>query len=267
MDSQSQNSQEVPTRKVLYEVRSNFNHISVVEEFPIRKLIFGSGCMCSEQSAINILEPHKNVFDFTLLAMHSFLFIQEPSDILVVGLGGGVIPTQIAKYFINANVDVIEIDPEIISVAKSFFDFKETDQMKIIEGDAFEIISVCKKKYDIVILDAFFANYIPFHLMSQEFLQYVFCVSKDVSVIASNLCNIHPSFNSQINTMISVFGDDMYHLDGPRNPFTTVIYSVMGGVKPIKVTKMMCHFLGIQPAPVVMTEEIKSAKIFSLMNP
>jgi len=266
MDKLNQNRQEIQCPQILYEVESNFNHIQVVEEFPIRKLLFGNGCLCSEQSAINIEKNHENVFDYSILAMHSFLFVREPTDILVVGLGGGVVPRQIAHYFINANVDVVEIDPEVVNVAKSFFFFEETDKIKVHIGDAFALLSVNNKKYDMIILDAFSSRYIPFHLMSKEFFQYVYCVSKDESIIASNVCHVHPSFNSQINTMRYVFGDDMYRLDGPRNPYSTFVYSVRGGLKPIKVSKDMCHFLGIQPEPLKITEEIKSAKIFSLMS-
>lgn len=256
---------EIVIPKTLYELQSNYNNIRVVEEGSIRKLVFGDSGLCHEQSAINVEKLHENVFDYSLLAMHSFLFIPDPERVLVVGLGGGVLPRQISYYFINTQVDVIEIDPEIISVAKEFFFFEETDKIKIYNGDAYAVLSVLKDKYDIIILDAFSSNYIPFHLMSKEFYAYVLCNCKEESVVASNVCNWHPSFLSQINTMASVFGQNIYRLDGSRNVMTSLLYAVMGGLKPIKIAKTMCHFLGVQPEPIVMTDEIKSAKIFSLI--
>lgn len=250
---------------VLFETKTDFHDVKVIEENSIRKLIFGNG-FCSEQSAINLLEPHKHVFDYTLLAMHTLLFKPHPSSILVIGLGGGIMPMEMEKYASNSIIDVIELDPAIKSIAENYFFFKESEKVKVYIGDAFYIVKKLPRKYDIIIIDAFFSNYIPFHLMSLEFFKSINKIAKKSSVVASNISSVHPSFFSQVNTIRSVFGDELYELKGPTNSFTNMLYANKQKPKIINMTKPLCHFLCMQPQKTIITEEIKNAPIFSLKS-
>jgi len=257
-----------PHLHLLHEVKTKYNHIKVIDDFPIRKMFFGREGMCREQAAIDLNNEHTHVHDYSLLIMHSVIFVQDPKDILVVGCGGGIVPSQFNYYFPDANIDVVEIDPEVVNTAKRFFYFKDSGKIQVYIGDAYTVLSeMKKKKYDIIILDAFTHRYVPFHLMSKEFFHYVLNLSRDNSVIVSNASHAHPSFNSHINTIRSVLGEDTYHLSGFRNSLTDIIYSVRGDVIPIKSSNLNCHFIFVQPEKMVITEEIKSAKIFSILSP
>jgi len=250
---------------ILFETKTNFHDIKVIEENSIRKLIFGSG-FCSEQSAVNLLEPHKHVFDYTMLAMHTLLFKPHPSSILVIGLGGGIIPRELGKYAPNSIIDIIELDPAIKSIAENYFFFKESERIKVHIGDAFGVVKKLSRKYDIIIVDAFLSNYIPFHLMSLEFFKSINKITKKSGVVAFNISSVHPSFSSQVNTIRSVFGDELYELRGPTNSFTCMLYANKQKPKVIIMEKPLCHFLCMQPTKMVITEEIKNASIFSLKS-
>ncbi len=43
---------------------------------------------------------------------------------LLVGLGGGSIPKKLNKEFPNLEIDAIELDPEVIRIAKDHFNVK-----------------------------------------------------------------------------------------------------------------------------------------------
>jgi spermidine synthase len=249
---------------ILCEVKTKFHNIRIEDEDSIRTMYFGKG-MCSEQSAIHLVESHKHVFDYSLLAMHSLLFNLRPSNILIVGLGGGVIPKEMEKYT-SSNIDVIEIDPEVVRLSKEYFFFKETDRLKVYIGDAFDVVKTLSKKYDIVILDAFLTNYIPFHIMSIEFFKSVYNVITDDGLVAVNVANMHPSYGSQINTIRKVFGDHLYFIDGIRNPVTTMLFSLKKDrvIYKSKCDRPICHFLGVQPEKLVITDEIKNAQIICI---
>ncbi|VAX26012.1 hypothetical protein MNBD_NITROSPINAE04-1560, partial [hydrothermal vent metagenome] len=83
---------------------------------------------------------------------------------LVAGLGIGIIPKWLeGKGF---DVDVVEINPHIYEVAKTYFDFNIKG--KVIVADARQHMLQTKEKYDYVITDVFTGGMMPDHLFSIE---------------------------------------------------------------------------------------------------
>ena len=209
---------------VIHSIKSAFHNIRITEEGSIRKMVFRGG-MCSDQSAIDLKFPDSHVFDFTLLAMGSLQLSPNPSKILIVGLGGGIIPMKMAKELPNAKIDIIELDPEVVRLAKKYFFFKEIGNIKVYIGDAFQVAKEMTCLYDIAIIDAYFSGYIPFHIMSKEFFKTIHNITSEDGLIAVNMANVHPSFYSQVNTIRHIFGDNLYHMRGQRNPNITMLFA------------------------------------------
>lgn len=225
--------------------------IRVIQEQGRRTLLSGTG-FSSEQSSINVEDLREHVYDYSLLAMRGLEFI-KPSKILVIGLGGGIVPREMRYALPEAEIDVIEIDETIINVAKEYFFFEEDDKMTIHKGDAFVITQEMEGLYDLIVVDAFLGNYTPFPLMSAEFIGGLSDIASDNAVLSVNCCCGHPSFDSQINTYRSVFGDNICRRDGERNALSTTLYVGKGDVE--------------FPDTIEVTEEIENAKIFTLSNP
>jgi len=249
---------------IIYETRTAFHQVRVEDNYPIRKLLFGHG-LCSEQTGINLEEPHKHVFDYSALAMHSLLMCPDPKSVLIIGLGGGFIPMEVQRYTNGSVIDVIEIDPEIKTIAEKYFSFQESERIKVHIGDAFQVIQTMPRKYDFAVIDAFDSSYIPFHLMSCEFFKMVYDVLGDDGFASVNMSCIHPSFSSQVNTIKSVFGDNLLFLHGSRNPISYMLFALKHPMEILSYKERpFCHFLGVKPPPIPITEEIKNAPIFSL---
>jgi spermidine synthase len=104
-------------------------------------------------------------------------------DVLVIGLGIGAVPTDFARQ--GARVDVVEINPDVVPVAKKFFGL-ETEKINIIIDDARHYLNRCRKKYDVVALDAFLGDSSPSHLMTREAFQSVRTVLKPGGVLVIN---------------------------------------------------------------------------------
>jgi spermidine synthase len=105
-----------------------------------------------------------------------FVFNPTAKKVLFVGGGGFSGP----KFFLNTHpdvaVDVVEIDPVVIDVAKKYFDVDASDNNKqsrlnIYNEHARSFLSRTNQKYDIIVLDAYSKNYVPFHLMTLEYYQ------------------------------------------------------------------------------------------------
>jgi spermidine synthase len=50
---------------------------------------------------------------------------ERPQRVLIVGLGGGTIPSMFRKYLPDLQIDTVELDPEVVQVAKQYFGFRE----------------------------------------------------------------------------------------------------------------------------------------------
>jgi len=249
--------------KVLYEIKTQHHQVKVVEENSIRKLLFGEG-LSKEQSGIDINNLYLHVFDYSLLSMHSLLFSTTPSSILVIGLGGGVIPREISRFVPESNIDIIEIDEEVYKIAKEYFYFEDSEKVNVHIGDAFSIVKTLSKKYDIIIADAFCGGYIPFHLMSDNFIKSLYSIMNEKSVIAFNMCNWHMSFFSQLNTVCSVFGyDNIYQLRGRRNKYTSIIFASKGNLSPADSFNVSSQsFPTLEPLKYQISMAVRNSKIF-----
>jgi spermidine synthase len=81
----------------------------------------------------------------------------------------------------------VELDPEVVKMAKKYFNLKEDEKLKVIVEDGRVYLNRSKEKYDIIILDAYFAEAIPFHLTTKEFMDIV---KKHLEPKGVVICNV-----------------------------------------------------------------------------
>ena len=251
---------------ILNTINSDYHKIIIEEEYPIRKLCFGKGS-CREQSAIDLTNLRLHVYDYTKLLMHAYIFSPMPKRILFIGLGGGVVPRESEFYFNSlVNIDIIEIDPVVVQVAKDYFFFNESKKTSLILGDALDVVKKIKDQYDIVFIDAYDTNYIPLPLTSIEFIESIYPIVSDNGLIAVNASSFHPSFYPHLNAIYSVFGNNIYITNGFTNILAAVIFASKKDLRMVCPSSEFCHFLSQKPEKAKITSNILNAKIFSLYN-
>jgi spermidine synthase len=108
-------------------------------------------------------------------------------DVLLVGLGGAAIPKFIQKHFPDMRLDIVELDPDVVKVCQEWFDFKGTPNTRVIVMDGRMYLKRSPRQYDIIMLDAYAADRIPFHLTTQEFIELARSRLKAGGLVASNL--------------------------------------------------------------------------------
>jgi spermidine synthase len=84
-------------------------------------------------------------------------------------------------------IDAVDIDPEVVDVAKKIFGFREDATMRAYVEDGRQFIENCKTPYDIIFLDAYGGEDIPYHMATKEFLQAVRRATTPNGVVASNI--------------------------------------------------------------------------------
>lgn len=87
------------------------------------------------------------------------------SNVLVIGLGVGLVPMQFVRE--GAKVDAVEINPAMVPLARQYFDF-QPDQMNLTLGDGRQFVNATTNRYDAILVDAFLGDSAPAHLMTRE---------------------------------------------------------------------------------------------------
>lgn len=203
------NSQHV-SAKVIHSERSLYKNVIVQDEGDIRCLKFSLKRKESSQSCMNLSNPKALVFNYTKLLFSSFLLMDKPENVLIIGLGGGTMSNSIHQLYPNAKITNIEIDPAVVKVARKYFDFIENDHITthVKDGRIFVKRAALKKQqYDWIILDAFNGEYIPEHLMTKEFLTEIKSVLTPNGVLSANTFSISQLYNYESATYHEVFGD------------------------------------------------------------
>ena len=101
--------------------------------------------------------------------------ISKCEHILILGVAGGsIIQTLKNEYKTNAQIDAVEIDYEIIELAKTYFNLTSYTNLNIIIDDASKYIKTTKKSYDLIIVDIFNDNRMPDFLFEDNFWKLIY---------------------------------------------------------------------------------------------
>ena len=221
------------SEKLLFEKNSLYQYISVIEDTSKKERYIRNNKRELRQGGIYIGAPDKLLFEYTKMAFISLAFKdKDPKDVLFVGLGSGSMPRYLNKYYPTVNIDIVEIDPDIVSVAKKYFYFKENERMKVSVNDGRTFIKRTPKKYDMIFLDAYQNDYIPFHLTTLEFLREVKSRLRDDGVVVSNILSEYRNkfFDSMVVTYKKVF-PQLYIFPGRQSRNSIFVATLSGRVR------------------------------------
>ena len=196
--------------ETIHEERSRYRDITVTEVGNRRCLLFNVHRGDRNQTCILVNDKQRLVFDYTRMSFAGLLLNDRPKRILVVGLGGGSIPLTFSELFPDAQIDVVEIDEAVLSVAKKFFFFEETENMKVLVEDGRPFIKragIRREKYDYIVLDAFSGDYIPEHMLTREFLDEVRNIMQPESVLVANTFSTSRLYDHESVTYQRAFGE------------------------------------------------------------
>ncbi len=206
---------EASGQKVLYERNSPYQQISVIQNGNLRYLRFKN----SNQSALDLDDPLRMVFPYTSYLHLGVVARPQPAKALFIGLGGGsAIRKFLHDYPSLTTVDAVEIDPEVVKIARTYFALPADPRLKIsiLDGRLFveqsgpAIAAGHTNPYDLVIIDAFTASAIPRHLTTFEFLRAVRKILSPGGVVVANLIGALSGphsrfFRSMVRTYGTVF--------------------------------------------------------------
>jgi spermidine synthase len=133
------------------------------------------------------------------------IYPDAPRKILMLGLGGGSISTYLGRFLPEATITTVEIDPGVITAAKTYFGLRETERMRYRAGDGRVFLNRSNERYDLILLDAYRGGYVPFHLLTREFYTLVKQRLAPGGAAAFNVHDGSKLYASTIKTLGEVF--------------------------------------------------------------
>lgn len=195
---------EIPEReKLVYVHDSLYNHIVVSEDREARYLRFGYG---AKQSAMTLGDPPALRVPYTAYLALGMAFTR-PERVLMIGLAGGSVARFLRSARPAVTVDVVELDPHVVDVARRFFCVEADAALRIHVDDGRMFVKRTGERYDWIVLDAFQADSMPHHMATAEFFREVKEILTPRGVVTMNVAPLGPGvlYLSVIRTLARTF--------------------------------------------------------------
>jgi spermidine synthase len=170
---------------LVYQTDTPYNSLNVVDNHArgVRTLWLNS----MPHSATYLNDSNKSVFLYTDYFHLAFVFNPKIENVLFIGGGGFSGPKKFLEDYPKISVDVVEIDSQVVDIAKNYFDLKDDPRLNVYVEDGRVFLSRTDSKYDLIVLDAYSKTYAPFHLLTLEFMESIEEHLKPNGVLVSNL--------------------------------------------------------------------------------
>jgi len=167
----------------VYEKETPYSHLDVTDSGKMRTLFLNG----MPHSIMNLDDPSELVMDYTQYFHLGGMFNSDFEKVLFIGGGGFSGPKNFLSTYPDILIDVVEIDPDVIDVAKTYFAVNDDPRLRIFNEDARNFLTNNNDKYDLIILDAYATNYVPFHLLTTEYFQILDSRLQPRGIVVSNL--------------------------------------------------------------------------------
>jgi spermidine synthase len=217
-----QNSQQ--SSPVLYETNTQYQHIEV-RQHGSNRYLYSNG---HPQSGIN-LSTDDPVYEYIPYMQTPLLHNESAVEkVLVIGGGGYVIPHTYATHY-DASVDVVEIDPGMVTASNEYFYPTNTSRIDTHVMDGRRYLQQTNETYDVILVDAYRKDLIPYHLTTVEFYQLTREHLRSDGVVAINVISPFTGEDSKLHraetkTMHQVYPSvHSYHTESDPGAIQNVI--------------------------------------------
>lgn len=188
-------------------LRGNENKIIVHEEAGVRSLYFSTGKV---QSSMRPSDPFELELGYTRTMMGFLLFIDEPKNILIVGLGGGSLSKYCYRQFSQARITTLEINREVIGLRDCFLVPHDDERFQVVHADAADYLERNDIQADIILLDGFAADGLPEGLNSESFYGNCWRALSPHGVLVANFVGNNCQVEVYVDRLKAVFENQVW---------------------------------------------------------
>ncbi|PYJ09341.1 MAG: hypothetical protein DMF06_10305 [Verrucomicrobia bacterium] len=122
--------------------------------------------------------------DAHIHALYGLALQRRGKKILMIGCGGGTLGTMLARA--GRQVSIVEIDPVSFRVARRYFGLPRNVACHV--GDGLAFMQKTRRRFDVLIIDAFTGENIPDHMKGVAFFDAVGRCLRKEGIALVNVC-------------------------------------------------------------------------------
>jgi spermidine synthase len=177
--------------------------VYVTEKFGVRSLHIASDTI---QSSMRLARPNDLELAYTRSMMGFLLFHPAPRRVLMVGLGGGSLAKFVYHRMPEAEIEVLEINPDVVSIARRFFQVPASDaRFTIRVCDAAEFVAREGAGYDAILVDGYDGDSLVESLSTRAFFAGCLQRLREGGMLVVNLWGSDRRFNEYVERIEAVF--------------------------------------------------------------
>jgi len=180
--------------------------ILVSESAGVRYLHFSSHWI---QGAMRVARPWALELDYTREMMAALLLHPEPDwprNALLIGLGAGSLAKFLYRHRPASRLTVVEIDPEVVDVARLHFNLPAEDRRFTIQlDDGADFVAGTGQRFDLIMVDGFDENARTGRLETLPF--YLACKARlaDDGLFVANLISLRRGTRATVERIAEAF--------------------------------------------------------------
>jgi spermidine synthase len=202
--------------RLLEKRESLYNNIFVFKNGDAVSMTFGQNKRYYTESITKLSDPGALVIEYARYMTLGLAYAPKAERILEIGLGGGNIVSYLSAALPDTEILTVELDKDVVELARKYFKFKETEKLKTVVSDGRAHLMRDNSLWDVILLDAYRGPFVPFHLLTKEYYTLVKSRLAPGGVVVQNIEPSTMLFDSATATLNSVFPRvDFY--DGSEN--------------------------------------------------
>lgn len=170
----------------------------------------------SVQSEMSLADPTELVNAYTREMMAFLLFCPRPTDIVLVGLGGGSLAKFCHRHLPRTHLTAVEIDPTVIALRRHFRVPPDDERLRVVEGDGGAFVAAMAaagQRTDVLLVDAYDRHGMARSICERPFLEDACRVLSDDGVLVTNLAMYESRRDAYLRQLRSVCGEPVLAVD------------------------------------------------------
>ncbi|MBC8049618.1 MAG: fused MFS/spermidine synthase [Chitinophagales bacterium] len=199
-------SAAIAAPELVEKVESQYNLILIFKRATEYVMTFGYNKSLYTETVFDETDELALPVDYTRHMTLGMAYVEKPIErVLEIGTGGGRTAWYLHKLFPKTEITTVELDPEVVRLAKKYFKVSEQPTFKIVTADGRLALTHSAGSYDVILVDAYRGPFVPFHLLTKEFFEAAKSKLTVGGVMAQNVEPTTMVFDSAIATIKSVF--------------------------------------------------------------
>jgi spermidine synthase len=94
---------------------------------------------------------------------------RSPARAVMLGNAAGTTARAFGMFYPRVAYDGVELDPQVTALARRYFGLGDNPRLTVVTADARPFLQATKRRYDLIMIDAYRQPYVPFYLATRQF--------------------------------------------------------------------------------------------------